>query len=108
MTMKSKKQNGICKISLAGELTIYQAGEVYEKLRKQFSSCECMEIDLHEITELDTAGVQILLSLKEAANVESKKISLSLHSEAVIEVFELLNIAHEFGDPIVLSHNGSA
>jgi hypothetical protein len=37
-----------------------------------------------------------------------KDVSMTMHSEPVVEVFELLNIAHEFGDPIVLSNRETA
>jgi anti-sigma B factor antagonist len=103
MTVKAKTHNGTCKLTLEGELTIYQAAEVYTKLGKQLAACAALELDLHAVTELDTAGVQILLALKQAATAEDKPLSLSQHSDAVVEVFELLNIGHEFGDPIVLS-----
>lgn len=107
MTVKAKKHNGTCKVSLEGELTIYQASEVYEKLGKQLTACETLELDLHAVSELDTAGVQILLSLKQAATAEEKTMIMTLHSEAVVDVFELMNISHEFGDPIVLSHRAT-
>lgn len=93
---------------IEGDLTIYQANDVYEKFRKQFAVCEEIEIDLQFVSELDTAGVQILLSVKRQALEAGKQITMSMHSEPVIEVFELLNIAHEFGDPIVLSNRATS
>lgn len=108
MTMKVKKQGKGCKITIEGEMTIYQAGELYEKFKKQLAACDSIEIDLQFITEMDTAGLQILLALKREANALGKTITMAMHSEPVIEVFELLNIAHEFGDPIVLSNRSTA
>lgn len=108
MTVKTRKQGDVCKISLEGDVTIYEAAQVYAKLQKQLASaCMSFEMDLHAVSELDTAGVQILLSFKREAMATGKNVSLSLHSESVVEVFELFNIAHEFGDPIVLSNRAT-
>ena len=107
MAIKVKRHNGGCKITIEGELTIYQASDVYEKLRKQLAACNSIDIDLQCTTEIDTSGVQILMSLKREAKAEGKPVTLSMHSEPVVEVFELMNIANEFGDPIVLSNRAT-
>lgn len=104
MVMKTRKQKGRCKISLEGELTIYQANELYEKFQKQLATCDALDINMQSVTEIDTAGVQILLALKREATKCNKSITISMHSTSVVEVFELMNIANEFGDPIVLSN----
>lgn len=108
MSIKVKKQGNICKITVEGEMTIYQASDLYEKFKKQLATCDSLEIDLQHITEMDTAGVQILLALKREANASGKTVSMIMHSEPVIEVFELISIVHEFGDPIVLSNRPNA
>jgi len=108
MTMKVKKQGNSCKITFEGELTIYQVSEVHEKFRKYISTCDSFDIDLQHVTELDTSAVQILLAVKREAVKLGKNVTMTMHSEPVVEVFELLNIAHEFGDPIVLSSRETA
>jgi anti-sigma B factor antagonist len=108
MTMKVKKQGGGCKITIEGEMTIYQAAELHEKFKKQLAACDSIEVDLQLVTEIDTAGLQILLALKREANEAGKAVTMIMHSEPVVEVFELLNIVHEFGDPIVLSSRPTA
>ena len=103
MSIKTRKTKKGCKVTIDGELTIYQAAEVCEKLKQQLEQCAAMEIDLQSITEIDTAGVQILLALKRDAVGMDKAVGIVMHSEPVVEAFELMNVAHEFGDPIVLS-----
>lgn len=89
-------------------MTIYQAGEIHEKFKTQLAACESLEIDLRHVTEIDTAGLQLLLALKREAVAEGKSVTLTMHSEAVVDVFELLNVAHEFGDPLVLSKQATS
>lgn len=101
--MKVKKQGETCKVTLDGELTIYTAQAIQTKLGKQLAECRSLDLNLQGVTELDTAGVQVLIAAKRAAQQAGKVFSLCMHSDPVVEVFELMNIAHEFGDPIVLS-----
>ena len=106
--MKVKKQGAHCKITPEGEMTIYQAGVIHEKFKTQLAACESLEIDLRHVTEIDTAGLQLLLALKREAVAVGKGVTLTMHSEAVVDVFELLNVAHEFGDPMVLSKQATS
>lgn len=103
MAIKKRKTKNGCKVSIEGDMTIYEAVETCETLKKILGENKSVDIDLQGVTEIDTAGVQILLSLKKQANVTDKVMTISMHSEPVVEVFELLNIVQDFGDPIVLS-----
>jgi anti-anti-sigma regulatory factor len=61
------------------------------------------EIDLSGVTEIDTAGVQLLMLAKQAALARNSELRLTGHSPAVLEVFELLNVAAFFNDPLVMA-----
>lgn len=101
--MNVRQKDGCCAIKIAGEMTIYQASELNSELQKLVAECHVVELDLQDVTELDTSGVQILLVAKRAASALKHKFTMKMHSSCVVEIFELLNISHEFGDPIVLS-----
>ena len=105
--MKVRKLKTCTKIELQGELTIYQAQEVNAVLRENVADSRSLEINLQNVTEVDTAGIQLLLAAKRESERLGKKMSMVSHSNAVVEVLDLLNISHEFGDPIVLSSDQS-
>jgi anti-anti-sigma regulatory factor len=63
------------------------------------------EIDLSGVTEVDTAGVQLLMLAKRAAVEQQRELRLVGHSPAVMEVFELMNVAAYFGDHLVMDSN---
>ena len=88
---------------IEGELTIYQAGELAPVLLAALAAAPVLAIDLSRVTELDTAGVQLLMMLKRAARAQDRELQLLAHSPAVLEVFELLNLAAYFGDPLVIA-----
>jgi len=92
-------------LPIVGELTIFRAQE----LKPQFlASPAADEIDLSGVTDLDTAGVQLLMLAKKTAKAQGHDIRLTGHSPAVVEVFELLNVAGYFGDHLVIDSRPSA
>lgn len=58
-----------------------------------------VQFDLSEVTELDSAGVQLLLSAKLAASAGDKELRLVGQSPAVVQVLELLRLDSHFGGP---------
>jgi anti-anti-sigma factor len=88
---------------LAGELTIYQAKAIKTTLLAAIGSQPRLEIDLSQVTGIDTAGVQLLLLAKREASRRGGELRLAGHSEPVIKVIDLLNIGGELGDPLVMT-----
>jgi anti-anti-sigma factor len=86
-------------LRIEGELTIFRALELKPTL---LATPMPLEIDLSGVTEIDSAGVQLLLLAKKTALAAQRDLRLVAHSPAVIEVFELLNLAAHFGDPLVM------
>lgn len=86
-------------LRIEGEFTIYRAMELKPLL---FAEPPVTEIDLSAVTELDSSGLQLLMLAKKTALAQGRTLALVEHSEAVIEVFELLNVAGYFGDPLVM------
>jgi anti-anti-sigma factor len=97
------------RIALEGELTIYRAAELRDQLMSALSQApEGLEIDLSSVVELDSAGVQLLMAAKRAAGSTGRALALSGHSQAVVDVFELMDLAAFFGDPLVVGAPSSA
>ena len=86
-------------LRIEGEFTIFRAMELKQTL---FAEPPVSEIDLSAVTELDSAGLQLLMLAKKTAQAHGRECRLTGHSEAVIDVFELLNVAAYFGDPVVM------
>ncbi len=86
-------------LRIEGELTIFRATELKPLM---LPTSPLTAIDLSGVTELDTAGLQLLMLAKKAAQAADLKLRLVGHSPEVLEVFELLNVATYFGDPLVM------
>ncbi|NOQ77495.1 MAG: STAS domain-containing protein [Methylococcaceae bacterium] len=103
MSIQVKEQNGMTHIVIKDEMTIYTALEQKNELSQHLKADHELEIELSEVSEIDSAGLQILLFLKQEASTKNIILTLTHHSQSVIEVLELLNLTAHFGDPIILS-----
>jgi len=101
--MSGQPNSGVLRIE--GELSIYRAAELKQALLDEPAP---REVDLSGVTDIDTAGVQLLMLAKKMAQVQQRELRLVAHSPAVTEVFELLNLALFFGDPLVMSSRAGA
>lgn len=92
-------------LSLEGELTIFTAAERKPSLLEFLKSGEQLAINLAGVSEIDTAGLQLLILLKREAAQTGKTLVFDMHSKAVLEILELANLTTAFGDQVVLAHN---
>ena len=90
-------------LRIEGEMTIYRALELKQLLLARLAESSALEVDLAAVTELDSAGVQLLLLAKREARARQRELRLVAHSPQVLEVFELLNLTTHFGDPLLMS-----
>jgi anti-sigma B factor antagonist len=100
MPVTAKKKRGVSLLQISGDMTIYTAAILKQELMQHLSKpCE-REIDLSEVSEMDSAGLQLLIMAKREAEQHKKPLLLTRHSHAVLEVMDICNMAAYFGDPI--------
>jgi anti-sigma B factor antagonist len=90
-------------LDITGEMTIYTAAEQKAQLLAFIESGKSLEINLSQVSELDTAGTQLLILAKQEAAHAKKKLRFVMHSNAVLDVLELANLTAVFGDPLFIS-----
>ena len=84
---------------VSGELTIYAAAEARRELQRLHASWPDLLLDLSEIEEIDSAGVQLLWWLKRNVEQSGHALALVDPSPAVVEVLDLLKLTGTFGLP---------
>jgi anti-anti-sigma factor len=89
-------------ISLDGEMTIYRAADLKVVVLEALRKTPVLEVDLSGVTELDTAGLQVLMLAKQTATAEQRELRLLQHSPAVVEIFEMLDLVAFFGDAVLI------
>ncbi|WP_431476802.1 STAS domain-containing protein [Massilia eburnea] len=77
---------------IEGDLTIRRVQELKDVLLARLAQSQALEVDLAGVTEIDTAGAQLLLMARRAAQAGQKELQLVAPSPAVASLFELLRI----------------
>lgn len=90
------------RLSLSTDLTIYHALEQKQALLDALAIGGDLELDLSQVGEMDTAGLQLLILLKKEAQSAGKCVRIVAHSQAVSSLIDFCNVAAEFGDPLVI------
>ena len=90
-------------VAIDGAMTIYDAAANKNALLKALGAAAELEIDLARVTEMDTAGVQLLVLVKREAQKAGKALRLAAHSQASLDVLDRYNLGGYFGDPVVIS-----
>ncbi|MBK1680489.1 hypothetical protein CKO20_08905 [Rhodocyclus tenuis] len=87
----------MARLSLSGELTIYTAAEIRATLAEAMEGVSELEVDLSEISDMDTAGLQLLLLAKRNPRTE---VRLSGHSPAVLRLLGIANLGSALDAPL--------
>ena len=87
------------RIPIDGPMTIYEADGNKRELLDALSQSQGLEIDLFNVDEFDTAGVQLLVLVQREGRKAAKSVQLVGASAAVLEVLERYGLATCFGGP---------
>lgn len=108
MPISAKKKKGAVALHIEGDMTVRTAAALKKDLIKHIAKPGEREIVLTDVSEMDTAGIQLLLLAKREAARHNATLRLTGHSPAVLGVIDTYNLAAYFGDPILISGNAKA
>ncbi|MCO4798283.1 MAG: STAS domain-containing protein [Colwelliaceae bacterium] len=94
----TQKRNGSTEISIAGEFNIYSAMDIYQQHFKSISLKELVNFKLKGITEIDTAGMQMLILLFKEVEKNNAQYKIHSSNEVIDEYSKLFNIHHYFNN----------
>lgn len=91
------------RLRLQGDCNIYNAGELKAALLKALREPQAaLELDLAGVTEIDTAGLQVLMAAKNFARAGGQQLQFASHSAPVLELIEIYDLASWLGDPLIV------
>lgn len=93
MAIRIEEKNGMPLLHVEGEMTIYTAAELKSQLLPHLAHSRGLEINLSQVSEVDSAGLQLLILAKRETQLKGQTLLLTSHSSAVQEAFELCNLA---------------
>ena len=82
-----KREGRIC---IRGEMTIYDAVALKGALLAALADEPSVRLDLADVTEIDTTGLQLLLLSEKACAARTASFQIENPSNAVSELFDLL------------------
>lgn len=96
MNDRSERPTDTEPLVIDGELTIYTVAETAARLRPHLTERHVCDLDLSAVSELDGAGLQWLLWLRETQRARGGTLRLVAHSPVVAEVLGLLQLSGRF------------
>lgn len=79
-------------LRLDGELTIYRAQDLRQLLLEALAGPDGLQLDLGEVSEMDSSAVQLLLAARQEALAAGKTFAILLASDPVRQVLTLLGL----------------
>lgn len=92
----TQKRNNTTEVNISGELTIYCAMEVYQEYFQQIKVKELTVIKLNKVTEIDTAGVQLLIMLMKIIKAQNGEYQIDSLGEALTDYSNLFQLNRYF------------
>lgn len=97
MEINLTKGDGVINLDFHGEMTIYDAQQCKNVLLEALRLSEVVNLDLSDVSEIDTAGVQILTSLVQSAKKTNREVFISEPGQAFGAVIHLCNLGSDLG-----------
>jgi anti-anti-sigma factor len=92
---------------MEGPLTIYTATEQKDLLLSLFPLAHEVELDLSNVDELDSAGLQLLILIKRESLKEGTQLLLSNLSATVTDAIRLSGLDDYFANPLFAQSLGA-
>lgn len=92
-------------LCICGDFNIFSASEMKDQLMTVIGNAPDggdIDIDLSDVTDIDTAGLQLMLMAKREAAALDKNLRFVRHSDAVLDLIDLCDLAGQFGDPVLI------
>lgn len=89
-------------MALEGDMSIYSAAALKDRLLDAVKTTADLELDLSQVSEFDSAGLQVLYLAKREAAQAGHNLRIVAHSTSVRELLDLYNLVAFFGDPMLI------
>jgi anti-anti-sigma factor len=84
-------------LPLDGEMTIYRAAELRASIASAIEGAAALTLDLSEVTEIDSAGAQLLIAARRTARETGCALTIAGCGDEVMDALGVLGLAAELG-----------
>ena len=89
----SNKTKGLCKLAIDEDMTIYAIDALKQGISEEIDSYNRFELNLADVEEIDSAGIQLLLAFRSELIQKKKEFKLTAMSDAVAKLIETYGIS---------------
>lgn len=97
MQISTESHGNTALVRLHGEANIYYAVELKEKLHLALMAYPLVQLDLEQVSEVDTTALQLIASLFISATAENKEVRIVNPGAAFTEVVGICGLQQVFG-----------
>lgn len=97
LDVTTSQEGAVYQMHLRGEMTIYTAATLKPQLLNALAQTQRLDLNLGEVSELDTAGVQLLVLTHREAAATGKTLRLVAASPAVRETVTFYRLESAVG-----------
>ena len=103
MSIRIEAFGNRCRVVVDGNMTIYEASADKPVLLDALAKANETDVDLSQVSEMDTAGLQLLILAKREALKAGKVMRLTGPSPVSLDVLDRYNLGAYFGVPVIES-----
>jgi anti-anti-sigma factor len=96
MAININKHRGHYTIKLDGDLSIYEVADYHQELVEKLGSATSATIELSQGLEMDTAGIQFLISLQKQFQATGGDLTVQSKGEKSAQVIDVFNLTKQF------------
>lgn len=93
MGLEITQQDSTAQVVVQDEMTIYTAALQWEELHPMLAKIKALQLDLSPVSEIDSAGVQLLLALRQACQRLHNTFAITACNDEVRERLTLLHLS---------------
>lgn len=88
-------------VTVSGELTVFTVHALRPQLLSALNTSGYLQVDLRDVSEVDGAGIQLLMAAKREAAQRNAAFHLIAPPPNVMATLELTDLIKELGDHVV-------
>ena len=92
MQITKQMNNGQLTLILSGELTLFNLNVVRQELISALNDGNKVAIDLKDVNECDTAGIQLVISAKKTSIAENREVTIVNPHASVLSAAERIGV----------------
>jgi len=89
--------DGSSRLVVDGDITIYDALDIKQHLLAAIMKNDKLELDLSQVSTMDTAGCQLLIMAKRESQRQGKAFHIAAMSESAQEIIDFYNLGAYLG-----------